>query len=205
MASYQYLTLSEPAEFEAEKIKGSRFIAYAFPVENESEIQAHQRAVKDVHPDAGHHCYAWRLGGLEGPFRVSDDGEPSGTGGMPILRQMQGRELADTLVIVVRYFGGTKLGTGGLVRAYGGTAGLLLDSLEFIPVLAKKRVKLRFDYTFSGLVQSLITGHGGEVRASDYGAEVSMEISFLEADAPAFCSEIIERSAGKIEPELVEA
>src|SRR5690606_11612852 len=107
--------------------KGSRFIAEVFPVETEEEAAAAIEAVRRREHAATHHCTAYRLGPEGELFRASDDGEPSGTAGLPILRQIEARGLTNTLVVVTRYFGGTKLGRGGLIRAYGEAAARALD------------------------------------------------------------------------------
>ena len=104
------------------KSKGSKFYAYSFPVMNESEVKHHLQELKLKYPDATHHCYAYVLNPDKSAFRSNDDGEPSGTAGKPILRQIQKLELTNTLVVVVRYFGGTMLGVPGLIEAYGESA-----------------------------------------------------------------------------------
>ena len=111
---------------EAEPSKGSRFIATVVPVTSEDAAKVVLEGVRAEMPDAGHHCWAWRIAS-PAIDRASDDGEPGGSAGRPILAQLTGRDLVDTAVIVSRYWGGTKLGVGGLVRAYGGAAGLALD------------------------------------------------------------------------------
>ena len=118
-----HLILTRDADLELDKIKGSRFWAFARPVADEAEAQAFVEELRRVHSKAGHHCHAWCLGFSEDPpTRCSDDGEPGGTAGRPILREIEARGLRDVCVVVLRWFGGTKLGTGGLVRAYGGAA-----------------------------------------------------------------------------------
>lgn len=140
-----YYTIAQPgiAEF---KDKGSRFVAYAFPVNSVDEFKEQLAAVKKEHPKATHHCFAYRIG-LDGTlFRVSDDGEPSGSAGRPILGQIDSKSLTNVLIIVVRYFGGTLLGVPGLINAYKTSASLVLQ----VTPLAKKPVmvhyRLQFDY-----------------------------------------------------------
>lgn len=112
-----YLTLAAPAET-ASRERSSKFLAYAWPVRSEEEIRAHLDTLRKRYYDATHHCYAWRLGPRGEQFRANDDGEPSGTAGKPILGQMLSAEVTDALIVVVRYFGGTKLGVPGLIAAY---------------------------------------------------------------------------------------
>ena len=112
-----YLTIASPAE-EGSRERSSKFLAFAYPVESEAEIKGHLEVLKKRYYDATHHCYAWRMGydGLQS--RSNDDGEPSGTAGRPILGQILSAGLTNVLVVVVRYFGGTKLGVPGLIKAY---------------------------------------------------------------------------------------
>ena len=117
MAEDTYLTVEAPAET-ASRERSSKFLAYAFHVESEEEIAAHLERLRKRYYDATHHCYAWRLGPEGERFRANDDGEPSSTAGKPILGQMLSHDLTDCLIVVVRYFGGTKLGVPGLIAAY---------------------------------------------------------------------------------------
>ena len=117
MTSDSYHTLAGPAEA-IYKEKSSKFLAYAYPVESEEEIRTLLDALRKKYYDATHHCYAWRLGPHGETFRANDDGEPSGTAGKPILGQLLSNELVNCLIVVVRYFGGTKLGVSGLIGAY---------------------------------------------------------------------------------------
>src|SRR5690349_11582622 len=112
-----YNTIERPAVAEL-KERGSRFIAYAYPVSTVEAVKKQLESLKKEHPKANHHCFAYRLGLDNNVFRVSDDGEPSGTAGKPILGQIDSKQLTDTLIIVVRYFGGTLLGVPGLIHAY---------------------------------------------------------------------------------------
>ena len=134
-----YLTLREGAEAQI-KVKGSRFLAEAVPVADEAVAEAALATIRKREYNATHHCTAYRIGPAADLFRFNDDGEPSGTAGQPILRQIEGRELTNTLVVVTRYYGGTKLGTGGLIRAYGEAASLALFGLGLVGLgLAARR------------------------------------------------------------------
>lgn len=141
-----YNTIEKPsvAEF---KDRGSRFIAFSFPVKDVNDFKEKLAVVKKEHPKATHHCFGYRIG-LEGTiFRVSDDGEPSGSAGRPILGQIDSKQVTDVLVIVARYFGGTLLGVPGLINAYKTAAALVLQVTPLVqkPVLINYR--LQFDYT----------------------------------------------------------
>ena len=134
-------TISAQVEHE-EDIKKSRFQALAIPVENEDDVKKQLELLKD--PSTTHQCWAWKIGHH---VRFNDDGEPSGTAGRPILATIEGNDLTNVLVLVNRWYGGIKLGTGGLVRAYGGTAGQCLLKAEKIELIEKKTV--RFDCFFN--------------------------------------------------------
>jgi uncharacterized YigZ family protein len=128
------------------KDKGSKFIAYAFPVTMEDEIKELLSRVKKEHHSARHHCYAWRLGTGEPAFRMNDDGEPSSTAGKPILGQLIHFDVTNVLLVVVRYFGGTLLGTGGLINAYRSAAADALRNAEIITIIIEKKFRLKFSY-----------------------------------------------------------
>ncbi|MEQ1678759.1 MAG: YigZ family protein [Chitinophagaceae bacterium] len=150
-----YSTIEKPsvAEF---KDRGSKFIAYAFPIADVSEFKEKRAALKKEHSKAAHHCFAYRIG-LDGiTYRVSDDGEPSGTAGRPILGQIDSKQLTNVLIIVVRYFGGTLLGVPGLINSYKTAAALALQANSVIqkPVLINYR--LRFDYTQMNEVMKVV-------------------------------------------------
>ncbi|MBL4685982.1 MAG: YigZ family protein [Nannocystaceae bacterium] len=130
---------------ESDPTNGSRFIATAAPVEGESDARAVVAALRAEMPDATHHCAAWRIA-TPAIERAADDGEPSGSAGRPILAQLTGRGLVDVVVVVTRYFGGTKLGVGGLVRAYGGAAGAVLDLAVLKPRVAMITVEIEHTY-----------------------------------------------------------
>ena len=136
--------------------RGSRFVAYAFPILSVEDFKTCLAEVKKIHPKASHYCFAYRLGQVSMTYRVSDAGEPSGSAGRPILGQIDSRSLTNTLVVVVRYFGGTLLGVPGLIHAYKSTASM---ALQMIPVMKKKIeivYELEFDYTVMNEVMMLV-------------------------------------------------
>ena len=142
-ATYQTIASGAFTEF---REKASKFLGYAFQVEDEAAIVAHLQALKKEHPKANHHCYAWRLGFDLNLFRANDDGEPSGTAGKPILGQIDSRQLTNTLVVVVRYFGGTLLGTSGLIHAYRDSARLTLEECQILTQVISSQFNLTVDY-----------------------------------------------------------
>lgn len=153
--SFTYKTITETSNAEF-KDRGSRFIAYAFPVETTEQIKLHLKAIKEMHPKAVHHCLAWRLGHDQNQFRASDDGEPSGSAGKPILGQLDSMELTNCLVVVVRYFGGVLLGVPGLIHAYRSAAAMALEQNRILEKNKEVLYKLQFDYTLMNEVMRIV-------------------------------------------------
>ena len=135
-----YRTLKSPSEG-IYKEKGSKFLAFAFPVNNEGDIKEKLEEIRKAYHDARHHCYAWVLGADKSRFRANDDGEPSNSAGKPILGKLQSHDLSQILIIVVRYFGGVKLGVGGLINAYRSAA----DDAIQNGTIVKRRMKTIFE------------------------------------------------------------
>ena len=141
-----YFTISKEGSAEY-KDRGSKFLAYIFPIKNKDEFKTHLQALKKEHSKAVHHCFAYRIGYDGNNFRVSDDGEPSGTAGKQILGQIDSKNLSDILVIVVRYFGGTLLGVPGLINAYRTATSLVLQCTQVIKKSIEVNYNLQFNYT----------------------------------------------------------
>ena len=141
-----YYTIEKPS-VEEFKEKGSKFIAYAYPIETTDNFKKLLQNLKKEHPKAVHHCFAYRIGTDGNNFRVSDDGEPSGTAGRPILGQIDSKEITNTAIIVVRYFGGTLLGVPGLINAYKTAATLALQVVPIIQKQVETNFNIQFDYT----------------------------------------------------------
>ncbi|MDI3321820.1 IMPACT family protein [Pinibacter soli] len=154
-----YYTIDKTAVAEY-KDKGSKFIAYAFPIKDADDFKARLAELKKEHPKASHHCFAYRLGLDGNNFRVSDDGEPSGTAGKPILGQIDSKQLVNTLVVVVRYFGGTLLGVPGLINAYKMAASLVLQVLPLSQRPVEVSYKVDFDYTCMNDVMMIVKQTG---------------------------------------------
>ncbi len=170
---YQTIERSSMAEF---KDRGSRFIALAFPAASPEDAKKHLHQVKKDHPKAEHHCFAYRLGTDRAVFRTSDDGEPSGSAGRPILGQLDSKGLTNTLVVVVRYFGGTLLGVPGLIHAYKSAAVMALQLAPIVRKPVEVLYELHFDYTLLNEVMQV-------VRAQ--------QCSIVEQDLQLFCRMII--------------
>lgn len=141
-------------------IQKSRFIGYAKNVENEKEAQKFIQVIKKKHYDARHNCYAYIIGEHDEIQKSNDDGEPGGTGGVPILEVIKMRELKNTVIVVTRYFGGIKLGAGGLIRAYSSTASQTLDAVEIIQRKLVQNYEVKIDYSFLGKIQNDIKDIG---------------------------------------------
>lgn len=150
-----YNTVSAPSEG-IFKDKGSRFLAFLYPVKNEEEIRKLLQKIKKEHYNARHHCYAWRLGKEEIRFRANDDGEPSSTAGKPILGQLVSKQLTQVLLVVVRYFGGILLGTGGLIHAYREAAADAIRNASIETRLIEEEFQLNFNYSELNAVMQII-------------------------------------------------
>jgi len=173
-----YLTISKPSEALL-KEKGSKFFAYAYPVQDLNAVKALIENAKKEHHTARHWCYAYRLGNDGSDFRSNDDGEPSHSAGDPILRQIDSKELTNVLIIVVRYFGGVKLGVGGLIQAYGGGAELALEEAKIITVEVQERIRISFDYPEMNEVMRVMKRYDAEMVSNEF-----MERCWIIAQTP---------------------
>jgi uncharacterized YigZ family protein len=158
-------TLAQPCRHQ-EEIRKSRFLALAAPVESAEQALAFVREVGD--PTATHNCWAYRIGQ---DYRFNDDGEPGGTAGRPILQAIEGQQMDRVAVVVTRWFGGIKLGAGGLVRAYGGTAAECLRRAERVPIVAMARLGLRCDFAELALLKARLKDLQAEVEHETFGAD----------------------------------
>ena len=151
-----FKTIAKPSPEVLFKDRGSKFLGYAFPVTSEEEIKEHLRQLKKQHHNARHWCYAWQLGEQYEKYRANDDGEPSNSAGMPIYGQLQSFDVTSILVVVVRYFGGTKLGVGGLIQAYKTAAQFALEASMIVERTIDDDFLLRFDYPEMNTVMRII-------------------------------------------------
>lgn len=173
----KYYTIAQPV-FSEIKVKGSNFIAGAYPVPNSETALYTLKTIRTKYFDATHNCFAYRIGFDGTDFRASDDGEPSGTAGKPILFMISKYELSDVLVVVTRYFGGTKLGVGGLVRAYSDSAESVLQIVDRKIINRTRKFTVKCDYQDVSLVKKLI-----ESVAVNHN-EVYTDIVEFEVDVP---------------------
>ncbi|MFV0521321.1 MAG: YigZ family protein [Mangrovibacterium sp.] len=177
-----FLTISSPSEA-LFKDKGSKFIAYAYPVETEEEIKEYIQALKKEHYAARHHCYAWRLGADLKNFRANDDGEPSSTAGKPILGQIQKAELTNILIVVVRYFGGVLLGTGGLINAYRNAAALAIDNAKIEEQLVFVNFWVEFEYLSMNDVMKVFKNEKIEQKKNNFDLQCKILTGVRESDS----------------------
>ena len=194
-----YRTLGHHLEYEPEKTRGSRHIANLFAVRDQHEIEAALASVRRRMPDANHHAFAWRLGRGPNEFRYSDDGEPSGAAGRPMLQQLDGHELTDVLAVVSRYFGGTKLGTGGLVRAYGGAVREALARAEIVDVIPQATLQIVHGYEDSGAVAAALHRFAVEPAHSEFASSVTLTVAIAQTDAERLVAAIREGTAARAE------
>ena len=168
------------------KDNGSRFIAHAYPVESEEQIKEIVASLKKEYHDARHHCYAYRLGHTGDRFSANDDGEPSGSSGRPILGQIDSNGLSDILVVVVRYFGGIKLGIPGLIRAYKTSTADALANARIIEKTATRHFRITFGYMVMNDVMKVFKDMGIEMKNQQFDLECCMEANVRLSDVDTF-------------------
>lgn len=182
-----YRTIVKKSEEVLFKEKNSKFFGYAFPVTSEEEAKEHLEALKKKHHQARHWCYAWQTGKEEGSyhFRANDDGEPSNSAGMPIYGQIQSFDVTDILIVVARYFGGVKLGVGGLIQAYKTTAQMALENSKLVKRTVNKVFQIHFDYPEMNIVMRIIKEHNLKILEQDLALDCKIYISVRKKDATA--------------------
>ncbi|WP_217143615.1 YigZ family protein [Streptomyces sp. AC627_RSS907] len=197
----EYRTVARAGVHETE-INRSRFLCALAPAATEQEAQAFIAAVRKEHADATHNCWAYVIGADAAVQKASDDGEPGGTAGVPMLQMLLRRDMRYVVAVVTRYYGGVKLGAGGLIRAYGGAVGEALDDLG---TLTRRRFRLAtvtVDHQRAGKLQNDLRAAGRAVRDVRYDEAVTLEIGLPEADVEAFRSWLADATAGSAGFEL---
>ncbi len=189
------------AEASAEiMIKGSRFIAHARPVAKKQHAEHYVAAISERFRDATHNCFAFKIGAGDGAsFRYSDAGEPSGTAGRPILQAIEARELTNVVVVVTRYFGGTRLGAGGLLRAYSAATLAALENARIVTHHATVRMRLRFAYDLTNPVHQVLDKFNAAVLDSQFEQETRYRVQLKAVDDAAFREAMRDATSGKIE------
>ena len=183
---FSYQTIQQPIEEITFKEKGSKFISYAYPIQDEEEAKDKLAYLWSIHPDATHICYAYRLG-LEGEnYRANDDGEPSGSAGLPIYNQIVSKEITFVLVASVRYYGGTKLGVGGLVRAYKLSAQLVLDEAKVVEKHLTEKIQFDFSYEDQGNVMRNVDKFNAEVISTQFTEKCKLIVRIRKENLDSF-------------------
>lgn len=182
VTTYRTLELPIQAEF---KDKGSRFLAFAYPVQTAEQVKKHVDDLRQEHHKARHWCYAYRLGVDGNQFRANDDGEPSGSAGRPILGQIDSFELTDVLVVVVRYFGGTLLGVPGLIHAYKTSTQMALENAQIIEKNIEKTVRIRCEYPYLNEAIRIAKNHQAEIIEQDLQLDCRLTVRIPLANAEA--------------------
>ncbi|MDH6697210.1 YigZ family protein [Streptomyces sp. MAA16] len=191
----EYRTVAHPGVYETE-VNRSRFLCALAPAATEQEAQDFLAAVRKEHPDASHHCWAYVIGADASVQRAGDDGEPGGTAGVPMLQMLLRRDMRYVVAVVTRYYGGVKLGAGGLIRAYGGAVGEALDALGTRTRRRFRLATVTVDHQRAGRVQNDLRTSGRAVLDVHYGEQVTIDIGLPDAEVPAFRAWLADATAG---------
>lgn len=197
MTDDSYLTIAAPAEA-ASRERSSKFLAFAYPVQDEERIRELLDALRKKYYDATHHCYAWRLGPGGATWRANDDGEPSGTAGKPILGQLLSHELTDCLVVVVRYFGGTKLGVPGLIAAYRESAAEAIAAAEIVRRTVDRTIRVSYPYLAMNDVMRVVKEEQPVIRSQSFDNLCTLELTIRESCADRLAQRL-RKAGGSIE------
>lgn len=168
------------------KEKGSKFIGYALPVTSEGEVKISLDRIKSIHPKATHHCYAYRLGLQGNLYRINDDGEPSGTAGLPIYNQLLAHDLTDVLLIIVRYYGGTKLGVSGLIKAYKESSKQTLEASKIVEKEVMRKITVSFNFDDQNTAFTLLNRYEASVENFESGQQCTLTAIIKERDFESF-------------------
>ncbi|MCQ4139255.1 YigZ family protein [Chryseobacterium sp. EO14] len=160
---FNFKTIEYPVENTLLKEKGSKFLGFAFPVNNEEELKNALEKIRAEHPKATHHCYAFRMGLNGENYRANDDGEPSGSAGLPIYNQLLAHEITNVLVISVRYYGGTKLGVSGLVKAYKESAKITLEEANIVTKELETTIEIQFNFNQQNIIFTLLSKYDAKI------------------------------------------
>ena len=194
------MTIAEPAEA-IYKERSSKFLTYAYPVESEEEIKVLLEALRKEYYDATHHCYAYRLGAQGEVFRANDDGEPSGTAGKPILGQLLSADLTNCLVVVVRYFGGTKLGVSGLIQAYKESTAEVIAASKIIEKTVDRNIRVEFSYISMNGVMRVIKELSPRIDEQVFDNLCTMQLRIRESEADQLIAKLLKVEGVTVETE----
>lgn len=192
-----YTILSAAVESSTEE-KNSEFLTFLHPVTSREEAMAQVDIYRKKYPDAAHVCWAYVIGNTRQPQTqaFSDDGEPSGTAGKPMLHVLTERDVGNSLAVVVRYFGGVKLGAGGLVRAYSGAVSAAVNIAQLVDVTPSVQIQVAVDFARETKIRHLVALYQGQILQVDYATQVTLEISLAAAQAEQFTQQVINETAG---------
>lgn len=188
----EFYTIASPVSEILTKEKGSRFLGYAFPVSSAEMAEKAVESVRQLHPKATHHCFAYRLGFDNQHYRANDDGEPRGTAGLPIYNQLLAQEITDCLVVVVRYYGGVKLGVTGLIKAYKENAAETLQIAEKMPIIPKIVFEICIPAAEQHLVFGLLNRFSAEYGLETSAAKSIFTVALAETDEKEFSAALAE-------------
>jgi uncharacterized YigZ family protein len=189
---HEYKTIEKPVENILLKEKGSKFIGFAFPINNETELKNALEKIRAEHPKATHHCYAFRMGLNGENYRANDDGEPAGSAGLPIYNQLLANEITNVVVISVRYYGGTKLGVSGLVKAYKESAKITLDEAEIITKELETEIEIHFQFNQQNIIFTLLSKFDAKVLNFDADENCILSASLKTAQKESISEKLSE-------------
>lgn len=199
MKEDEYLTIGQNLKQAEIKIKGSRFIGTAKSASSEEQAAEFIHSISSRYYNATHNCYAYAVGLKPSVItRFNDDGEPSGTAGQPILNVIEGKNLTNVAIVVTRYFGGTKLGKGGLVHAYSECAGKVLEQCSTVHKYIYHNFTLKFNYDFTGVVMHVINLFDAKILESSYGSQTALNLDIRQSFFDEFKQQLTEKTAGNI-------
>ena len=199
MEKITYKTIKENSQYEIDKIKGSRFIGALIKVSTRDEAESELDLIRKKNYNATHNCFAYIVGTESDQVsRFGDDGEMSGTAGKPMMLVMESNEVTNVLLIVTRYYGGTKLGTGGLIKAYANSAKETLAHSKIIDVEIKENVEFSYIYDNTSMVMNLINRYEADIVEEKYGENANMSIKINKGFKQEFIDEMFDKSNGKI-------
>ena len=205
MEKITYKTIKENSQYEIDKIKSSRFIGTLIKVSSRDEAEQELEVIRKKYYNATHNCFAYIVGTESDQIsRFGDDGEMSGTAGKPMMLVMDSSEVTNALLIVTRYYGGTKLGTGGLIKAYTQAAKEAISHSNIIEVEIKEEAKFNYDYDDTSMVMNLVNKYKAKIIKEEYGDNAKMTIKINKGFKQEFMDEIFDKSSGKIKVKGVE-
>lgn len=195
-----YFTVDAPLRAPELKVKGSRFIAEIAPIQTKNGVEHCLAGIRKEFHDATHHCFAYRLGADAMLVRAADDGEPSGTAGKPILLVLTARKLTNVVLVVTRYFGGTKLGTGGLARSYAEAAQQAVSMSNVVRIYRTAGMTLEVHYEDVPPMERLVHAFGGLIEESTYLESVTLRVAIRQSKAQEFQRAVMETFQGRVVP-----